>query len=196
VQLGHVGQGDQHGDELQTRALPCSGRLIGIENRGFKFRHATGIRLMSTHPDVVEFMTLYEEVQQLSNGRPDRFPFLFKNNPKFAEICSRLSDLSWTLEYGVRNAGDTVFENVEPNFISKWRHYQAELDPYVSKLIGAELFKSLGISQWLFSALAEAGLRSTPDCRPRRALLHLSYSCAPPCGPAVLVTQDPSRTSR
>jgi hypothetical protein len=23
------------------------------------------------------------------------------------------------------------------------------------------------------------GLRSTPDCRPRRALLHLSYSCAP-----------------
>jgi hypothetical protein len=38
------------------------------------------------------------------------------------------------------------------------------------------------------------GLRSTPDCRPRRALLHLPYSCAPPCGPAILVTQDPSRT--
>jgi hypothetical protein len=33
------------------------------------------------------------------------------------------------------------------------------------------------------------GLRSTPDCRPRRALLHLSYSYAPPCGPALLVTQ-------
>jgi hypothetical protein len=62
-------------------------------------------------------------------------------------------------------------------------------------------FKRIGLeagplSQWLFSVLAEAGLRSTPDCRPRRALLHLSYSCAPPCGPAVLVTQDPSRTSR
>ena len=27
------------------------------------------------------------------------------------------------------------------------------------------------------------------------ALLHLSYSCAPPYGPAILVTQDPSRTS-
>jgi len=38
------------------------------------------------------------------------------------------------------------------------------------------------------------GLRSTPDCRPRRALLHLSYSYASPCGPALLVTQDPSRT--
>src|SRR5262245_64635883 len=26
------------------------------------------------------------------------------------------------------------------------------------------------------------GLRSTPDCRARRALLHLAYSCIPPCG--------------
>ena len=31
--------------------------------------------------------------------------------------------------------------------------------------------------------------------RPRRTFLHLSYSCAPPCGPAVLVTQDPELTS-
>jgi hypothetical protein len=35
------------------------------------------------------------------------------------------------------------------------------------------------------------GLRSTPDYRPRRAILHLSYSYASPCGPALLVTQDP-----
>src|SRR5438046_5246507 len=47
----------------------------------------------------------------------------------------------------------------------------------------------------LLTTAACGGLRSTPDCRPRRALLHLSYSCAPPCGPAVLVTQDPVRTS-
>src|ERR1700738_167501 len=32
-------------------------------------------------------------------------------------------------------------------------------------------------------------LEITPDCRPRRAFLHLSYSFAPPCGPALLVTQ-------
>jgi hypothetical protein len=37
-------------------------------------------------------------------------------------------------------------------------------------------------------------LRSATDCRSRRALLHLSYSCIPPCGPAILVTQDPSAT--
>src|SRR6266404_4261900 len=47
----------------------------------------------------------------------------------------------------------------------------------------------------LLTTAACGGLRSTPDCRPRRALLHLSYSCAPPCGPAVLVTQDPERKS-
>src|SRR5438094_3014213 len=46
----------------------------------------------------------------------------------------------------------------------------------------------------LLTTAACGGLRSTPDCRPRRALLHLSYSCIPPCGPAILVTQDPTRT--
>src|SRR6267143_5948185 len=42
---------------------------------------------------------------------------------------------------------------------------------------------------WLLTTAACGGLRSTPDCRTRRVLLHLSYSYAPPCGPALLVTQ-------
>src|SRR6476620_4115507 len=41
----------------------------------------------------------------------------------------------------------------------------------------------------LLTTAACGGLSSTPDCRPRRAFLHLSYSYAPPCGPALLVTQ-------
>ena len=41
----------------------------------------------------------------------------------------------------------------------------------------------------LLTIAACGGLRSTPDCRSRRAFLHLSYSYAPPCGPALLVTQ-------
>jgi hypothetical protein len=48
----------------------------------------------------------------------------------------------------------------------------------------------------LLTTAACGGLRSTPDCRPRRTFLHLSYSCTPPCGPAMLVTQDPERTSK
>src|SRR6202171_1636934 len=47
----------------------------------------------------------------------------------------------------------------------------------------------------LLTTAACGGLRSTPDCRPQRALLHLSYSCAPPCGPAILVTQCQERTT-
>src|SRR6202008_181149 len=47
----------------------------------------------------------------------------------------------------------------------------------------------------LLTTAACGGLRPEPDCRPRRALLHLSYSCAPPCGPAILVTHDPFKTS-
>src|SRR5262245_56925223 len=35
-----------------------------------------------------------------------------------------------------------------------------------------------------------------PDHRTRRALLHLQYSCAAPCGPAMLVTQGTLRPSR
>src|SRR6201984_840292 len=46
----------------------------------------------------------------------------------------------------------------------------------------------------LLTTAACGGLRSTPDCRPRRAVLHLSYSCASPCGPTILVTQDPQRS--
>src|SRR5262245_11635916 len=41
----------------------------------------------------------------------------------------------------------------------------------------------------LLTTAACGGLRSAPDCRPRRTSLHLSYSCAPPFGPAILVTQ-------
>jgi hypothetical protein len=43
----------------------------------------------------------------------------------------------------------------------------------------------------LLTKAACGGLRPTSDCRSRRVLLHLSYSCASPCGPATLVTHSP-----
>src|SRR5262249_12209923 len=46
----------------------------------------------------------------------------------------------------------------------------------------------------LLTTAACGGLRSAPDCRPRRTFLHLSYSYAPPCGPALLVTQCQKQT--
>jgi hypothetical protein len=45
------------------------------------------------------------------------------------------------------------------------------------------------------TAAACGGLRSAPDCRTQRALLHLSYSCAPPVLMAVLVSHDPEQTT-
>jgi hypothetical protein len=50
--------------------------------------------------------------------------------------------------------------------------------------------------QWAISLTIAAcgGLRLAPDCRPRRTYLHLSYSCASPFGPAILVTHDPEPT--
>src|SRR3979411_112315 len=46
----------------------------------------------------------------------------------------------------------------------------------------------------LLTTAACGGLRSTPDCRPRRTFLHLSHSRATPFGPALLVTQCHNRT--
>src|SRR5262249_10652719 len=48
----------------------------------------------------------------------------------------------------------------------------------------------------LLATAACGGLRSAPDCRTRRALPHLLYSCASPFGQALLVTQDPKRILR
>ena len=46
----------------------------------------------------------------------------------------------------------------------------------------------------LLTTAARGGLRPAPDCRPRRALLHLSYSSAPFYGDGAFVTHDPLRT--
>src|ERR1700752_3123037 len=48
----------------------------------------------------------------------------------------------------------------------------------------------------LLTTAACGGLRSAPDCRPRRVLLHLSYSCVSPYGPAILVTHGQQRKLR
>src|SRR6266540_4350866 len=47
----------------------------------------------------------------------------------------------------------------------------------------------------LLTTAACGGLRPEPDCRPRRALLHLSYSSAPPYSRGAFVTHDPQRNS-
>src|SRR5437762_6006018 len=48
----------------------------------------------------------------------------------------------------------------------------------------------------LLTTAARGGLRPAPDCRPRRALLHLSYSSAPSYSDSAFVTHDPKRTFR
>ena len=48
----------------------------------------------------------------------------------------------------------------------------------------------------LLTTAACSGLRSAPDCRPRRTPLHLSYSCPTPFGPELLVAQYHERSKR
>src|ERR1700730_10216912 len=75
------------------------------------------------------------------------------------------------------------------NFITRFRHGSlalASLNLACRNLVPTFPQRS---PPSLLTTAACGGLRSTPDCRPRRAFLHLSYSYAPPCGPALLVTQ-------
>jgi hypothetical protein len=60
----------------------------------------------------------------------------------------------------------------------------------IDGLVRANSFHWVALSP----AAACSGLGSTPDRRARRAFLHLSNSCASPCGPAMLVTHDPKLT--
>src|ERR1700741_404917 len=46
----------------------------------------------------------------------------------------------------------------------------------------------------LLTTAARGGLRPAPDCRPRRALLHLSYSSAPSYSDGAFVTHAPKPT--
>src|SRR5437868_5571736 len=89
---------------------------------------------------------------------------------------------------------------VSPRFwhrLNRFRHF----------IDGSLAVASLNLTRWdwsqrwlqrsppsLLTTAACSGLRPAPDGRPRRALLHLSYSCAPPFGPAMLVTHDPERS--
>src|ERR1700740_3368532 len=47
----------------------------------------------------------------------------------------------------------------------------------------------------LLTTAARGGLKPAPDCRPRRALLHLSYSSAPSYADGAFVTHAPKPTS-
>ena len=97
----------------------------------------------STHPDIIEFMTIYEQIQLIAKGKPEQIPFLYRNNPKFAELCRRIEWLHFVFENRIKESGDTVLENVDQRFIAKWRHYENELDAYIGKLIAHDLLVSL-----------------------------------------------------
>jgi hypothetical protein len=82
-------------------------------------------------------------------------------------------------------------------FVNRFRHFcggslaLASLDHACRNLVPAFPQRS---PPRLLTAAACGGLRSAPDCRTRRALLHLSYSCAPLVLMTALVTHDPQRS--
>src|SRR5881397_3816101 len=89
---------------------------------------------------------------------------------------------------------------VSPRFwhrLSRFRHFAGDLLALASPNLACRNLVPTFPQRsppLLLTTAACGGLRSAPDCRPRRTFLHLSYSYATPFGPAILVTQDPKRT--
>ncbi len=100
---------------------------------------------MSAHPDIVTFMALYEHIQTVTKGSPDRVTFLYGNDAKFAEACRKISDLAFWLDFRVKDAGDAVIENVDQTFITRWRHYQLNLASRIDPLVSQDFLKELGL---------------------------------------------------
>jgi len=134
-----------------------------------------------THPDLIKFMTLYEQIQTITKGAPDRIPFLYKNDPKFADLCREINLVVFFLNYGLRDSGTTVVERVDPRYISKLRHYEKELDKYIGKLTWDDLFREIGITESSESTSKptefdpDANLREEAKAEAQAIQLHLEF---------------------
>jgi hypothetical protein len=102
---------------------------------------------MSTHPDIIEFITLFERVKEITDGDPGQIPIRARNDETFKALCRQLHTLHFSLDFiKVRDAGDTIIQNVQPKFIEEWRQYEREYHPYIGNVsVAHELLVSHGI---------------------------------------------------
>jgi hypothetical protein len=101
---------------------------------------------MTIQDDALEFIVLYDAIQASTDGDPKRIPFLHKTKPDFAEKCVRISRIHWDIDSTTKDSGDTILENVDSRFTSRWRHYQKEFDPYIGLLWLRQTFEKLGLT--------------------------------------------------
>jgi hypothetical protein len=100
---------------------------------------------MTIQADAGEFITLHDEIQASTNGDPKRIPFLYRTKSDFAEKCVRISRLHAFIDLAVGDAGETVLENVDSRFTSRWRHYEEKLNPHIGAFWLRETFEKLGL---------------------------------------------------
>lgn len=101
---------------------------------------------MSTHPDVIKFITLFERVEEITGGNPGQIPIRVRDDEDFKVLCRELHDIHFFLDYRVRDSGDTIIQNVQPKFIEDWNQYEREYQPYIGKVsVVHEVLVSHGI---------------------------------------------------
>ncbi len=101
---------------------------------------------MSTHPDIIKFITLFEEIKEITGGNPGNIPIRARNDEDFKALCRELNRLHFFLNHRVRDAGDTIIQNVQPKFIEAWDQYELEYHPYVRNVsIAHEILVSHGV---------------------------------------------------
>ena len=102
---------------------------------------------MSTHPHIIEFIALFERVKEITGGDPGQIPIRARNDETFKALCRQLHTLHFCLDFiKVRDAGDTIIQNVERKFIEEWRQYQQKYHPYIGNVsVAHEVLVSHGI---------------------------------------------------
>jgi hypothetical protein len=89
---------------------------------------------MSTHPDIIKFLTLFEKVKEITGGNPSQIPIRARNNKRFKALCDELWKLHFFLGQRVRDAGDTIIPNVQRKYIEQRNLYEREYGPYIGNV--------------------------------------------------------------
>jgi hypothetical protein len=92
----------------------------------------------STH--VVEFMTLFASVRERVGGDPTRLFDLAHSDSNFREVCVRLSDTHFFLDYLNQKSRHKYIVPVNPDFVQAWREYEARyaalINPFAAAAMG------------------------------------------------------------
>lgn len=107
--------------------------------------------------DVIEFMSLFVKLKDLSDDDPNRLPDLANADAAVRGLCERLSWAAWRLQISERRYRHLFVAPVDPKFINAWRDFEDRYQRVLIDLVIEDLFS--GLEEVETTPLAEADLQ-------------------------------------